>query len=98
MLMRRLTIVTYDIADAKRLKTVYKLMRGYGDHLQLSVFVCELTPRELVELKSRLEEEIHHREDQVVFVDVGPAPDTPSQRITALGKRYAHPERLAVIV
>ena len=31
-------IVTYDIADPKRLRQVYDTMRGYGTWLQLSVF------------------------------------------------------------
>jgi len=28
-----LYLVTYDICDPKRLRKVYRLMRGYGDHL-----------------------------------------------------------------
>ena len=34
---------TYDICEDKRLAKVYKIMRGYGDHLQYSVFECQLT-------------------------------------------------------
>ena len=44
-------LVSYDIADPKRLKTVFKVMKGWGDHLQFSVFRCDLNPRELVELR-----------------------------------------------
>ncbi len=47
-------LVTYDITDPKRLHAVYKVMRGFGDHLQLSVFRCELTARQLVDLKQAL--------------------------------------------
>jgi CRISPR-associated endonuclease Cas2 len=36
--MRRNFIVTYDICDPKRLRKVFKLCKGYGIHLQYSVF------------------------------------------------------------
>lgn len=36
--------VTYDICQDKRLARVHKTMRGFGDHLQYSVFECQLTP------------------------------------------------------
>ena len=38
-----LYIVTYDIADDKRWRAVFKLMHGYGEWMQLSVFQCRLT-------------------------------------------------------
>ena len=40
----RLYIVTYDIADQRRWRRVFKAMQGYGEWLQLSVFQCRLTP------------------------------------------------------
>ena len=43
-----LYIVTYDIADAKRWRAVFKLMHGYGEWLQLSVFQCRLLARHLL--------------------------------------------------
>ena len=36
-----------DIADDKRLRFVFKTMRAYGDHLQFSVFECQLTAADL---------------------------------------------------
>ena len=38
--MRQSYLVCYDISDDKRLRKVFKTMRGYGDHLQYSVFEC----------------------------------------------------------
>jgi CRISPR-associated protein Cas2 len=40
----RLYIVTYDIADPKRWRQVFRAMEGYGRWLQLSVFQCRLIP------------------------------------------------------
>ncbi len=96
--MRQTYIVSYDICDDKRLRRVFKTLRGWGDHLQYSVFRCELTHRELVELRTELGKIIHHTEDQVLFVDVGPVSGRGSTSIAAIGKAYMAPERLAVVV
>jgi CRISPR-associated protein Cas2 len=96
--MRKVYIVTYDISDPKRLRQVFKLMMGYGDHLQLSVFECELNPRELIELRHALGEIIHHDEDQVLFVDVGSVEGRGADSITSLGRHYSDPERMAIVV
>src|SRR5690606_3870490 len=96
--MRQTYIVCYDICDAKRLRRVFKTLRGCGDPLQYSVFRCELTHRELVELRAELGAIIHHTEDQVLFVDVGPVSGRGSTSIAAMGKAYMAPERLAVVV
>jgi len=96
--MRQTFIVSYDIADPKRLRRVYRLMRGWGDHIQFSVFRCELNARELVELRSNLVRVIHHTEDQVLFVDVGPVEGRGSTSIRSIGKVYSAPERCAMVV
>lgn len=96
--MRHTFIVTYDISDPKRLRRVYKLMLGWGDHLQLSVFHCELSPREAVELRGELSRVIHHTEDQVLFVDVGTVEARTADTITAIGRAYSDPDRVAIVV
>lgn len=96
--MRQTFIVSYDVSDPKRLRKVFKTLRGYGDHLQLSVFRCELSPREALELRAALGRVIHADEDQVLFVDVGPVEGRGSGSITSLGRPYTHPERHALVV
>jgi CRISPR-associated protein Cas2 len=96
--MRQTYIVSYDIGDPKRLRKVYRLMRGYGEHVQLSVFRCDLTHRSLVELRARLVGIIHHAEDQVLFVDVGPEDGRGSTSIAAIGRPYSQPPRTAIVV
>ena len=95
--MRHSYIVTYDISDPKRLRKVFRLMLGYGDHLQLSVFQCELNSRELVELRHALGEIIHHGEDQVLFANLGPVEGRGSESIESLGRAYNDPERMAIV-
>lgn len=86
--MRSSYLVCYDICDDKRLRRVFKTMRGYGDHLQYSVFECQLTPADLVRLRAELSAIIHHGEDQVLFVYLGPAEGRGDRVISALGKPY----------
>lgn len=96
--MRQAFIVTYDVCDPKRLRKVFKIMCGHGDHLQLSVFRCELTSTELVSLRADLSQVIHHNEDQVLFVNIGPVEGRGRESIQALGLPYHPPERTGVVV
>lgn len=96
--MRQTFVVSYDVSDPKRLRRVYRLMRGWGDHIQFSVFRCELNARELVELRGQLSFVINHHEDQVLFIDVGPVDGRGGTSIRAIGKVYAPPIRTAIVV
>ena len=96
--MRKSYIVSYDIADPKRLRQVFKSMRAWGDHLQLSVFECQLTSMDLVRLRAELAAIIHHSEDQVLFVDLGPATGRGDRVITALGKPYVNVDAPLIVV
>lgn len=71
--MRRRYLVCYDISDPVRLRRVHKKMKGFGEALQYSVFCCELTAREKVEMDRELGEIIHHKEDRILVVDLGSA-------------------------
>ena len=96
--MRKVYLVTYDICDPRRLRKVFKTMCDYGDHLQYSVFRCELSQRTLVELGADLHGIIHHEEDQILFVNLGPADGRGRTAITALGRPYAPVQRQTVVV
>ena len=86
--MRATYLVCYDIADEKRLRKVFKTCRNFGDHLQFSVFECDLSPAEKVELETELGKILKHDEDQVIFVGLGPAEGRGDRVITALGLPY----------
>jgi CRISPR-associated protein Cas2 len=91
-------LVCYDICDDKRLRKVFQVMRGYGDHLQYSVFECQLTPMDLARLRADLNAIIHHTEDQVLFVNLGPAEGRGDRVITALGKPYTHVDSPCIVI
>jgi len=92
-----LYIVTYDIADQKRWRGVFKLMHGYGEWVQLSVFQCRMSRKRHAELIADLDLLIHHKEDHIVIMDIGPA-DQVSPRFVSLGKDFKPIEREPVIV
>ena len=96
--MRNTYIVSYDIADPKRLRKVFKTMRAWGDHLQLSVFECQLRKVDFVRLRTELNDIIHHHEDQILFVDLGPSEGRGDRVITALGKPYVHLDAPLIVV
>lgn len=97
--MRRRYLVTYDISDDKRRERVFKTLRDRGDHVQFSVFLCELNPREYALLKGQLQEFVHHREDQVLILDLGLADNTfeIGQGLDCVGFAYSPPQRVMVV-
>ena len=52
--VRNTYLVTYDVANDYRLRRVHKTMRGFGDHLQYSVFECQLTRTDLARCRHLL--------------------------------------------
>ena len=97
MASERLYLVTYDIANPKRWRSIFKVLKGYGQWLQLSVFQCRLTLRRRVEMTEHLESSIKLAEDHILIIDLGPA-DNVDPRVESLGKTYEAPKRRATIV
>jgi CRISPR-associated protein Cas2 len=96
--MRTSYLVCYDICEDKRLRKVFETMRNYGDHLQYSVFECQLTPMDLAKCRAELSEIINHSEDQVLFVSLGPSEGRGDRVITALGKPYSTMDSPCIVV
>lgn len=85
MAERRRFLVTYDIRDPTRLRRVHALVVDYGERLQYSVYVCDLTGVEIVGLRSKLREELNLREDSVSIFDLGPPHGRAATRVEHLG-------------
>lgn len=93
----RLFIVTYDISDQKRWRRVFKVMHGYGEWLQLSVFQCRLSRRRRAELETQLRELVKNGADHVLLIDVGPA-DKIELVMESIGKAFSKVERHATVI
>ncbi len=96
--MRATYLVCYDIADDKRLRKVFRTMRGYGDHLQFSVFECQFSPIDLVRCRAELTAIIHHELDQVLFIHLGPSEERGARSISSLGQPYSKIHSPCIII
>lgn len=47
-------LICYDIRDPKRWRKAYKVLKGYGESLQYSIFRVRLTVRDREQLRLRL--------------------------------------------
>ena len=83
--MRRCYLVCYDIRHKKRLRRVHKVMKGYGESWQYSIFFCVLRDIDRVRMQSDLEAEMNLKEDQVVIVDLGADEESAREAATVLG-------------
>jgi len=69
--VRRCYLVFYDIRNAKRLRRVHKVLKGYGEPWQFSVFFCVLREIDRVRLQTDLEDVMNLKKDQTVLIDLG---------------------------
>ena len=58
-------LVTYDIADPKRLSRLFKFMKKQGVPVQYSVFLVETSASKLADLMLRIAKMIHPSADDV---------------------------------
>jgi len=84
---RNVYLVCYDIREPRRLRKTHQTMLGYGDPLQYSVFVCDLSPLERVLMEEAVRQVANLQEDSVVIVDLGPAEGMAKRRIQVLGQK-----------
>jgi len=90
--------VTYDIADPGRLRKIFSLMRGFGESIQYSVFMCELSPKEKAILVTSLHEAINHNEDRIMVIDIGSIEIAAFERIEFIGKVIEITNRECIII
>ena len=60
-------VVSYDIIDDKRRNRVLNELKNYGNHVQYSVFECDLTKDQIEELRAELHRIIDKRKDSVRY-------------------------------
>lgn len=90
-------LISYDIANPKRLRYVARIMEGYGYRVQFSVFQCPLDDLRLEQLKADIIPVINSDEDQVLIVCLGPESEQTFQRFDYVGRPYRAASRITVI-
>jgi CRISPR-associated protein Cas2 len=63
--MTMLYVVCYDISNDRRRRKLDKLLKGYGQRVQESVFECDLDTNKLVELEEKITRRIEPEDDSV---------------------------------
>jgi CRISPR-associated protein Cas2 len=64
---RLLYVIAYDIPDDKRRTKVHRLLCGYGQWTQYSLFECWLTRSQELELRLKLAKHLNAQRDSVRF-------------------------------
>lgn len=86
-------LLAYDIRDERRLRRVHLVAKDFGEPLQYSLFICDLTRAELVGLRTRLMEEMHLGVDSVAIIDIGEPDGRAVRSMEFLGHRRPLPEQ-----
>lgn len=98
---RRLYLCTYDVAGDpagdKRRRLLYELLLDHGEHVQYSVFLCELTLAEQINLVTLARRILHESEDQLLVIDIGPEQFDWTSRCQCLGKAWTPQVRSFII-
>lgn len=97
MTTRRYYLLSYDVADDKRRNKVFEALLARGDHVQFSVFICELNPRELAELHAELVAVLDHRKDQILYIDLGQANNPFDLGVRTIGAPIQFTSRVLVV-
>jgi CRISPR-associated protein Cas2 len=96
--MRRCYLVCYDIRNPKRLRRVHKVLKGYGESWQFSVFFCVLKDIDRVRLQSDIEAQMNQKEDQAMILDLGPNEEQARKAATVIGQPLPEQDSAMVVV
>lgn len=98
---RRLYLCTYDVLSSKegdkRRTKLYELLLDHGEHVQYSVFLCELSTTERIRLVAAARRILHEREDQLLVLDIGPESFEWTSRLDCLGKSWTPQVRSFIV-
>jgi CRISPR-associated protein Cas2 len=93
----RYFLVCYDVADPKRWRQLFRVMKKYGEHWQYSVFFCRLRAIERTKLEIELRKILHEEHDRAFLCDLGPDEFEAMAAFTALGAQKIQSERLRIL-
>ncbi len=83
--MAQLWVVAYDIADDRQRTRLHKRLRGFGEAVQKSVFLCPLDSRRKARLEAMLQREPLEAGDRLDLFEVQEARALGADRLMAAG-------------
>ncbi len=96
--MRKCYLVCYDIREPKRLRKVFQILKGYGEHWQYSIFFCTLKDIDRVCLQSALEVEMNMKEDQVLIINMGSNEEEARNAAVVIGQSLQQTDERLIVV
>jgi CRISPR-associated protein Cas2 len=94
---RQTYLCTYDVADDKRRTRLFNLLKDHGEHVQYSVFLCELSPMERANMVGQTTEFLHNEQDQFLIIRVGPECLDWTNHLACVGKGWTPEIRSNII-
>ncbi|MBW3083112.1 CRISPR-associated endonuclease Cas2 [Bifidobacterium phasiani] len=83
---KRSYLVAYDVIDDRRRNHVSKILMTCGERVQHSVFLLEVRPSKILDVRKRIEGEIDLETDSVLICFLG-IKATARRDMTFIGKR-----------
>jgi len=80
------------------LRCIHKVLKGYGEAWQYSIFFCFLKEIDRVRLQTDLEHQMNQKEDQVMIMDIGSDEKAAREATTVIGKSLPEQESSIVVV
>lgn len=90
--MRSRYILCYDVRDDRRLRRTAKVAERWGNRIQYSVFVCDLTGVERAQLEAELRSVVNLRVDMTFMIDIGPPGRSSERRFHWVTPRIPFPD------
>jgi len=78
--------VAYDVPDDRRRTRLAKVLENFGDRIQFSVFVVDVSPAKLLRMRAKVSEVIDPDSDSVLFCDLGLLSTLDEKRFSYLGQ------------
>lgn len=94
----RRTLVAYDVPQDRTRNRLARRLLEYGDRVQYSVFVVDVSPARLLRLKAEIGEIIDRSEDSVLFCDLGLVSTVEDGRFTYMGLSRKVTDNTSIIV
>lgn len=91
-------LIAYDIPQDRRRSHLAHKLESYGDRIQYSVFVADISPARLHRLRRDVSLIIDVVEDSVLLCDLGPLVTVGDGRFEFLGKSRSITSNTSIIV
>lgn len=82
----RRNLIAYDVPDDRRRTKLANRLSTYGDRIQYSVFVADVSPSKLIRLRDHISAIIDTEQDSVLFCDLGRVAELDQDKFSFLGR------------